>query len=62
MGLGGGNFPFAISSKRPPDNPDIDDGGAQSMMTKPKAPTCHIEISLRLMRYPPGMIISILIH
>jgi hypothetical protein len=25
------------------------------MMTKPKAPTCHIEISLRLMRYPPGI-------
>ena len=30
-------------------------GGAHSMMTKPKAPTCHIEIRFLRMRYPPGI-------
>jgi hypothetical protein len=29
--------------------------GAHCMMTKPKAPTCHIEISPRLMKYPLGI-------
>jgi hypothetical protein len=30
-------------------------GGTHSMMTKPKAPTCHIEIRFLRMRYPPGI-------
>jgi hypothetical protein len=30
-------------------------GGAHSMMTKPKAPTCHIEIRFLRKRYPPGI-------
>jgi hypothetical protein len=41
--------------KRPLENSDSDAGGAHCMLTKPKVPGCHIDISLKLMRYLTGI-------